>query len=254
MTKVCQRMRAGQIALSAGIVALLATSCASGDGGHSASHSPTAGSSTTHEEEKLDEDDDPNLLRGFRSWLKSNTSEHDDELAGHVLSLRLRYESDSRAGTADVLTDYGPWGSAEKEVGPLAEAFQEWWDDDASAGIAIFRSQGGKKVKEATLYDGNSPVNLLTDFQTWTTEHTEMGRSRADHITSLSIGYGRRASGALTISTDYLTRQEPRTKEYIDALARDFAVWWDGDEGADHVSVTSEDQGVHSERRLTADQ
>ncbi|POX37480.1 hypothetical protein C3486_28230 [Streptomyces sp. Ru73] len=235
MTTVLPRRRPGRTALSAAVAALLLTSCASADGDRDSARQ-----------------DDPHLLRGFRSWLASDDAPHDAELGAHVLSVRLRYASGRRAGVADVLTDYGPWGSAETEVGPLAAAFREWWDDDPAAGSATFRGQGGKVAKEEALYGGAEPVNLLADFRSWIAAHRAKGRDRAGHVASLAIGYGRGGQGVVSVATDYLIREEPRTAEYVDALARDAVAWWDGDEGAGSVTVSSADQGAHSERELTA--
>ncbi|MEU6127223.1 hypothetical protein [Streptomyces sp. NPDC047123] len=195
--------------------------------------------------------DDPNLLRGFRSWLASNDAEHDDALARHALNVRLDYRSGSRAGVVEVLTDYGPWGRAEAQVGPLAKAFTQWWDGDPAAADARFLGQGGKTAGKAALYEGDEPSNLLARFRSWTAAHSPDGDRLAPHLTGLSIGYGAKGAGAVTVSTDYRTREDPGTPRHVDALGDAFVRWWDGDAGAGTVTVTSEDQGSRAERKLT---
>ena len=259
MTKLAHWARPGRTVLSAAITAVLITSCTSGSDSSSSSPSATqsaspsasrspGGQKTPAERNKRD---DPSLFRGFRSWLKTNDTRRDDDLGQHVLALQLSYDDGRPAGTVDVLTDYGPWASAEKEVPPLADAFRTWWDSDPSADTARFRSQGGKTVKKVKLHSSGKPTNLLTEFRSWVAGHAENGKSRAKHITSLSIGYGKRGTGAVTVSTDYLAYKDSGTQRHIDALARDFLAWWDGDDGADSVTVTSGDQGIHAERKLT---
>ncbi|GAA1894908.1 hypothetical protein GCM10009837_16110 [Streptomyces durmitorensis] len=199
--------------------------------------------------------DNPNLLLGFHTWLKTNDSERDDDLAGHALNVSLGYRSGDRHGVVEVLTDYGPWGEAEDQVTPLAQAFTEWWDEDPSAGSAHFLGQGGKTAKKTTLYEGDAPSNLLKDFRSWTAKNAPSAPNAENltpHITALTIGYGAKGSGAVTVSTDYVTHKDKQTQKKVDTLSEAFADWWDGDEGADSVTVTSEDQGSHAERDLTA--
>ncbi|MEU5956224.1 hypothetical protein [Streptomyces sp. NPDC047525] len=196
--------------------------------------------------------DNPNLLLGFRTWLKTNDSERDDDLAGHALNVSLDYRSGDRDGVVKILTDYGPWGEAEDQVGSLAKAFTEWWDEDPSAGSAHFLGQGGKTAKKTTLYEGDAPSNLLKDSRSWTAKNSPSCERLTPHITALTIGYGTKGSGAVTVSTDYATHEDNKTQKNVDALSKAFADWWDGDEGAKSVTVTSEDQGSHAERDLTA--
>lgn len=195
--------------------------------------------------------DDPNPLRGFRSWLKTNDSERDDALAGHALHISLGYRPGDRDGVVRVLTDYGPWGEAEGQVGPLAEAFTEWWDEDPAAGSARILGQGGKTAKTLTLYDGDEPSNLADEFRSWTAKNSPGGARLAPHVTELTIGYGAKGAGAVTVATDYLTYKDEKTRQNVDALGKAFADWWDGGEGAGTVTVTSEDQGTRAVRKLT---
>ncbi|MEV8017207.1 hypothetical protein AB0O76_12825 [Streptomyces sp. NPDC086554] len=225
-----KRTRAG--ALAAGAL-LLTVGCSGGDGSS-----------------RKDGPDNPNLLLGFRTWLKTNDSKRDDALAGHARNVSLDYRSGDRDGVVEVLTDYGPWGGAEDQVGPLAKAFTEWWDEDPAAGSARFLGQGGKTAKKTTLYDGDKPSNLLEEFRSWAAKNSPSGERLAPHITQLTIGYGAKGSGAVTVSTDYLTYKDNKTQQNVDALSKAFADWWDGDEGAETVTVTSEDQGSHAEREL----
>ncbi|MFD0549771.1 hypothetical protein ACFQ0X_11615 [Streptomyces rectiviolaceus] len=218
---------------------LLTVGCSGSDGGGSGSASPSASAK-----------DNPNLLLGFRTWLKTNDSERDDALAGHALNVSLDYRSGDRDGVVEVLTDYGPWGEAEDQVGPLAKAFTTWWDEDPAAGSAHFLGQGGKTAKKAKLYDGDKPSNLLEEFRSWSVKNSPSSERLTPHITELTIGYGAKGSGAVTVSTDYVTHKDDKTQQNVDALSEAFADWWDGDESAESVTVTSEDQGSHAERRL----
>ncbi|MEU6995386.1 hypothetical protein ABZ953_32610 [Streptomyces sp. NPDC046465] len=235
-------------------VLLLAVGCFGGDGDSGSGREPSR-------------KDDPNLLQGFRTWLKANDSKGDDALAGHALNVSLDYRSGERAGVVKVLTDYGPWGEAEDHVGPLAKAFTQWWDGDPAAGSAHFLGQGGKTAKKTTLYDGDKPSNLLADFRSWTADRSPAGKRLAPHVTGLTIGYGAKGSGAVTVSTDYRTHKDdthkddtPKdetdkgngTQKNVDALGTAFADWWDGDEGAETVTVTSEDQGSSARRKLAS--
>ncbi|MFE0177534.1 hypothetical protein ACFWZ2_35010 [Streptomyces sp. NPDC059002] len=237
--------------------------CSGGGSGSGPAHeSPKAHkSSTPHESPKArqaqrPQQDDPNLLRGFRHWLRTNDTRHDDALAGHTLHIGLDYRAGDRAGAVKVLTDYGPWSEAEGQVGPLAKAFTQWWDEDPAAASARFLGQGGKTAKQTTLYDGPKPSNLLEDFRSWTAENAPNGERLAPHLTALGIGYGfghgTQGTGAITLSTDYLTYKDHNTQQNLDALGDAFADWWDGDKGAESVTVTSDDQGSHAGRRLTA--
>ncbi|MFF1374982.1 hypothetical protein [Streptomyces sp. NPDC058308] len=239
-----------------GAAALLLTAgCSGGDGDSGSVREPSKSSSPSGAARKGDgvsRKDDPNLLRGFRTWLKTNDSKRDDALAGHALNVRLDYRSGEGAGVVEVLTDYGPWGEAEDQVGPLAQAFTQWWDGDPAAGSAHFLGQGGKTAKKTTLYDGDEPSNLLTDFRSWTAAHTPDGKRLAPHVTGVTIGYGSKGSGAVTVSTDYRTHEDEGTQKNVDALGTAFADWWDGDEGAATVTVTSEDQGSSAERKLAS--
>ncbi|MFD4628869.1 hypothetical protein ACFVYR_03060 [Streptomyces sp. NPDC058284] len=246
-----------RIRTSAGVLAacalLLAAGCSGGDGGSDSVREPSKPSSPTgpvRKGEGVSQKDDPNLLHGFRTWLRTNDSKRDDSLADHALNVSLGYRSGDRHGVVDVLTDYGPWGEAEDQVGPLAEAFTRWWDEDPAAGSARFLGQGGKTAKKATLYEGGKPSNLLDDFRAWTTANAPDGKRLAPHVTALTIGYGRKGAGAVTVSTDYLTHKDDDAQNNVDALGKAFADWWDGDEGAASVTVTSEDQGSHAERKL----
>ncbi|MEC4019692.1 hypothetical protein [Streptomyces sp. H27-D2] len=249
MTRVDRYAPSGGVGgLLAVAAALLATSCSAGNPGHeaSASPSPTSRANAIERTPK----DDPNLLAGFRSWLRSNSTARDGNLADHALAIALDCTSEQGCA-AQVLTDYGPWGGAESEVRPLARAFKEWWDDDPAAGAAYFLSQGGTTVKEAPLYSGDEPTNLLTEFRSWTSKNVPSGSSLASRITSLSIGYGARGPGAATVSTNYLTYKDPRTQEHLNAIADAFATWWDDDAAAGNVVVNSHDQGTHAQKKLT---
>ncbi|GGU98272.1 hypothetical protein [Streptomyces spectabilis] len=229
-------------------VLLLATACATSDEENSSS--PSSSSTPPAGRADAPSKDNPNLLRGFRSWLKTNKSSKDDELAEHALSVSLDY-SDGRSGVAKVLTNYGPWGRAESQVGPLAEAFTAWWDKDPAASSAQFLSQGGKTVKETALYAGDKPENLLTEFRSWVTQNTSDGRRLAPHITALTLGYGVKGSGAATVSTNYLTYKAPQTQNCLESISEAFAAWWEKEKGVSNVTVTSEDQGSQAEKELT---
>ncbi|MEV0259538.1 hypothetical protein AB0H82_35500 [Streptomyces sp. NPDC050732] len=195
--------------------------------------------------------DDPNPLRAFRAWLKTDDSGRDDALAGHALHISLGYRPGDRDGVVRVLTDYGPWGEAEGQVGPLAGAFTEWWDEDPAAGSARILGQGGKTARTVTLYDGDKPSNLAAEFRSWTAKNAPGGARLAPHVTELTIGYGAKGPGAVTVATDYRTYEDKETRKNVDALGKAFADWWDGDEGAGTVTVTSEDQGTRAERKLS---
>ncbi|MFJ2774267.1 hypothetical protein [Streptomyces sp. NPDC087300] len=226
---------------------LLATACSTSGGGDE----PAASAKPTDRAGKAGQPhrDDPNLLRGFRSWLKTNDSPKDDKLAGHTLSIRLSYD-EQRDGVVEVLTDYGPWGEAEGQVGPLAAAFTEWWDKDPAAGRAYFLSQGGRTVQETVLYRGTDPDNLLKEFLSWTAKNATGGGRLAPHITSLGIGYADSGNGVVTVSTDYLTYRDASTQKNLNAVSEAFAAWWDGDDGASSVTVKSQDEGSSTTKKL----
>ncbi|MFC8128059.1 hypothetical protein [Streptomyces sp. NPDC057302] len=236
MGKTGRFTRTGRRAAALTAGALLLTVGCSGDDGDSGSA----------------RESNPNLLLGFRTWLKTNDSERDDALAGHALNVSLDYRSGDRDGVVSVLTDYGPWGEAEDQVEPLAEAFTTWWDADPAAKSAHFLGQGGKTATKTTLYDGDKPSNLLKEFRSWAAKNSPSGERLTPHITALGIGYGAKGSGAATVSTDYLTRKDDETQKKVDTLSGAFAEWWDGDKSAETVTVTSEDQGSRAERKLTA--